>query len=110
MDTKVLKTTNMQTETQQTQSSTSLPNWAWEGQGSAYLEEVCLQDLTPLTLDCGAGCPWIISLVIMLNTTNWDTTLATIILVKRFRFALAAVGDEQEPCPKQEAAWEFRSG
>lgn len=32
----------------------------------------------------------------------------TIMLVKRFRFALAAVGDEQEPCPKQEAAWEFR--
>ena len=28
---------------------------------------------------------------------------------KDFRFALAAVGDESEPCPKQEADWEFRS-
>jgi hypothetical protein len=28
---------------------------------------------------------------------------------KEFRFALAAVGDESEPCPKQEADWEFRS-
>ena len=28
---------------------------------------------------------------------------------KAFRFALAAVGDESEPCPKQEADWEFRS-
>ena len=32
----------------------------------------------------------------------------TMTLIKRFRFALAAVGDEKEPCPKQEAAWEFR--
>ena len=29
---------------------------------------------------------------------------------KTLRFALAAVGDESEACPKQEAAWEFRSG
>ena len=28
---------------------------------------------------------------------------------KEFRFALAAVGDESEPCPQQEAPWEFRS-
>jgi len=28
---------------------------------------------------------------------------------KEFRFALAAVGDESEPCPQQEADWEFRS-
>ena len=28
---------------------------------------------------------------------------------KEFRFALAAVGDESEACPKQEADWEFRS-
>ena len=32
----------------------------------------------------------------------------TMTLIKRFRFALAAVGDEKEPCPKQDAAWEFR--
>ena len=30
-------------------------------------------------------------------------------VLKEFRFALAAVGDESEPCPKQEADWEFRS-
>ena len=28
---------------------------------------------------------------------------------KTFRFALAAIGDESEACPKQEADWEFRS-
>ena len=28
---------------------------------------------------------------------------------KEFRFALAAVGDESEACPKEEADWEFRS-
>merc|ERR1712223_207645 len=30
-------------------------------------------------------------------------------LMRRFRFAIAAVGDEQEQCPRQEAAQEFRS-
>jgi len=30
-------------------------------------------------------------------------------LERRFRFAIAAVGDEQEQCPRQEAAQEFRS-
>ena len=41
------------------------------------------------------------------HSENFD--MWTNFLMKRFRFALAAIGDEEEPCPKQEADWEFRS-
>ena len=43
------------------------------------------------------------------NAHSANFTMWTNFLMKRFRFALAAVGDEQEPCPKQDADWEFRS-
>ena len=43
------------------------------------------------------------------NAHSENFTMWTNFLMKRFRFALAAIGDEQEPCPNQEADWEFRS-
>jgi len=43
------------------------------------------------------------------NAHSEDFTYWTNFLLKRFRFALAAIGDEEEPCPSQEADWEFRS-
>ena len=43
------------------------------------------------------------------NVHSEDFTYWTNFLLKRFRFALAAIGDEEEPCPSQEADWEFRS-
>ena len=44
-----------------------------------------------------------------LSHTEMDNEAYYARVFKEFRFALAAVGDEAEPCPKQEADWEFRS-